>query len=724
MMTRMRIWMVAALIACAGAALGQGPYVGYVYPAGGQQGTVFRVTLGGQRLRGVSEAYVSGKGVRGAVVNYQGASGPLSPAQQQELKQRLEEIRAERRGVDAAGKPDKTSAKPGNKAPNGANAARIELPDLSELRNLDQQTPVQLLRIADKFLNQQKRTKPPMAEEVTLEVTMDPDAAPGDREIRLRTPDGLTNPLVFQVGRDPETREPDRNAEKDASVPSPVNAPVVLNGQIMPGEVDHFRLRLRSGQRLAVAGHARKLIPYLADAVPGWFQAVVAVYDADGKELAYCDDRGYDPDPAFVFQVPRDGQYLLKIRDAIYRGREDFVYRVDVGEETPTKPPNAVISAQAQAVDGAPQRSEAEPNDTGQKAMRVTLPQVINGCISGAGDKDVFVIKGRAGDQVVAEVYARRAGSPLDSLLRLIDTKGRVVAMNDDSEDKASGLLTHHADSYLSAKLPATGDYFVQISDAQRHGGAEYDYSLRIGPPQPDFALRVTPSSLSLQAGRAVTITAYALRKDGWDGDIEIALKDAPPGFALSGARIPKGRDKVRMTLTAPLRGRFDQPVALNLEGRAQIGGKTVTRPAVPAQNMMQAFAYQHLVPSEQLMVAVKPGGRGSPSLDISDGDRVRIPAGGSTKVAFSMSNRVPTAQVRLELSDPPAGVSLQEQSLTSDGFTAVVKADDKHIGYTDNLILEMFTEVDAKNKKGGPAQKKRQSLGVLPAVPFEIVRP
>ena len=29
--------------------------------------------------------------------------------------------------------------------------------------------------------------------------------------------------------------------------------------------------------------HARRLIPYLADAVPGWFQATMALYDAWGK---------------------------------------------------------------------------------------------------------------------------------------------------------------------------------------------------------------------------------------------------------------------------------------------------------------------------------------------------------------------------------------------------------------------------------------------------------
>jgi hypothetical protein len=356
------------------------------------------------------------------------------------------------------------------------------------------------------------------------------------------------------------------------------------------------------------------------------------------------------------------------------------------------------------------------------------MPRIINGCISAPGDKDVFRIEGRAGDTVVAEVFARRMGSPIDSLLRLIDTSGRVVALNDDRDDPEAGLFTHHADSYISAKLPATGRYFVQLSDAQGHGGADYRYCLRVGPQQPDFALRVTPSNLNMPAGRAVCATVYAIRKDGFDGDIQVALKNAPPGFTLSGAVIPKGRDKVCMTLTAPWpgpRGQFGQPIALQFEGRAQIGGKTVTRPAIPADNMMQAFAYHHLVPAEQLLVTVLRGGANSISLDGAKGDRLRIPAGSSAMVSLKvLPARGPTAPpIKLELVDPPTGVTLQNVITIGTAYTLVLKADDKHTGYADNLIIEAFGEANTPAKAGTAAQKQRVSLGVLPAIPFEIVQ-
>jgi len=513
----------------------------------------------------------------------------------------------------------------------------------------------------------------------------------------------------------------------------------VLNGQIMPGEVDKWPLQLRAGQKLIVAVQARKLIPYLADAVPGWFQAAVSIKDADGRELAYDDDCGYVPDPALMFQVPRDGDYTVEIHDALYRGREDFVYRVDIGDEATMKPlfllgmrggvpvasshPNWSLCRKLaedhfKATDTKmPVIDEREPNDTGQKSMPITLPTVVSGCISAPGDRDVFSISGQAGDTIVAEVFARRMGSPVDSLIRMIDTSGRVVAMNDDHPDPESGLFTHHADSYVSAKLPKAGRYFVQVSDAQGHGGTDYRYYLRISAPQPDFALRVTPSCLNMTAGRATTATIYAIRKDGWDGDIALSLKDEP-GFSIDGAVMPKGRDHIRITITPRS---VQQTATLHLQGSAKIDGKTITRSAVPAEDMMQAFAYHHLVPAQQLLATVKRGFGISVTSHMSKGDRLAIPSGGTAQLSFTMRG-APNLRPKLELSDPPLGVTLQDVREDPRGVTLTLKADNAHAGYADNLIFEVFSEVNRKGGSGSAAQKQRVSAGFLPAVPFQII--
>jgi hypothetical protein len=96
--------------------------------------------------------------------------------------------------------------------------------------------------------------------------------------------------------------------------------------------VDRYRFEAGKGQKLVISAAARDLMPYLADAVPGWFQASLSVYDWQGKEVAFADHYRFHPDPVLFFEVLRDGEYILQIRDSIYRGREDFVYRLTAGE--------------------------------------------------------------------------------------------------------------------------------------------------------------------------------------------------------------------------------------------------------------------------------------------------------------------------------------------------------------------------------------------------------
>jgi hypothetical protein len=40
----------------------------------------------------------------------------------------------------------------------------------------------------------------------------------------------------------------------------------------------------------------------------------------------------FHQDPVAYFEVPRDDRYSVQIRDGLHRGREDFVYRLTVGE--------------------------------------------------------------------------------------------------------------------------------------------------------------------------------------------------------------------------------------------------------------------------------------------------------------------------------------------------------------------------------------------------------
>jgi len=742
--------LLLALLGCAAAASGQ--HIGYLYPAGAKQGSAIQVTVGGQYLGQTHDIYITGSGVEASVVEH------IRPLSQNELGYTgafLRNLVKRRWGPQAVG----TAARQPYEG--------MRLADHPWLRGLDHRSPAELDRLRAALFDPRRQPNAQIAEQVVIEVRVAPDAAPGDRELRVATPGGLSNPMAFQIGTLPEV------SELQPVVPE---LPVVLNGQIMPGEVDRFSLTAHKGQRLVFRTQARRLVPYLADAVPGWFQATLALYDSRGSEVAYADDYLFDPDPVLLYEVPKDGEYVLEVRDSIYRGREDFVYRITVGElpfvtsmfplggrageptvasvrgwnlpadtvEFDTRPEgNCVRSATIgtglsnelrYAVDTLPECTETEPNDNQQAGQQVTMPVIVNGRVDRVGDRDVFAFDGKADEELVVEVSARRLGSPLDSAVRLLDAAGAVLASNDDHEDRASGLVTHHADSYLRAQLPTTGTYFIQLLEAQRQGGEAYAYRLCIRPLQPDFALRVTPSSLGMPGHRPAQLTVHALRKDGFAGAIDLALRDTPPGFSLSSTRIPAAQDKIELTLRAPQ----DAPCGIypvRIEGQAQIGDTVVTRPVVPAEDMMQAFAYWHLVPQQELVVCIPPP-RPFPvvwrplvqGIELADEGALRIPLGGTARLRLKappVEGRPALGKVRFALSARPRGVTLETASVQADGAEVTLQADSclAEVGDTGNVIIEAFVETQTAGPRGEPTQRKTwASLGVLPAVPVEVV--
>jgi hypothetical protein len=731
------------------------PHAGYVYPAGGRRGARIEVRVGGQYLNGAAKAYVSGTGVKARVKQF---LQPPTGAETQKLRdemQKLNERRAASRRPPTAGSP------------------AVPFTDAEEKRAAEIRDTLDMV--------QRRASIPAIADIVLLEVTIAPDAPLGPRRLRLEANAGLTNPIVFEVGELPEfSRNParvpqaynvvngatplNRAVARQPDAPTEITLPAVLNGQTMPGTAGQYRFHAAKGQHLIIGAEARELLPYLSDTVPGWFQAALTLRDSQGKELASADHFLFHQDPLLQYEIQSDGDYIAEIRDSIYRGREDFVYRLTIGELpviTSIFPlggkagVNAAIETHGWnlpaarvkesfkgktagvypvtarrdgftsnsapfALDALPEAMAKPAIDRKEKAQRVKLPLTVNGRVARPGEAQVFRFDGRAGDEIVAEVIARRLGSPLDSQLRLTDAAGKELAFNDDFEDVAAGLLTHQADSLISYKVKTKGTYYLYLTDAQGKGGPEYGYRLRISHPRPDFELRVAPSSLNLRVGATAAFTVYALRRDGFAGEIGLKLDGAPAGFALNGAAIPAGQDKVRVTLTAP-RAPVALPLSMRLTGQAAIEGRDVTRAALPAEDMEQAFAYHHLVAEDEWMVRVIGAGVGGVLWRPIE-KPVKLISGSATPVAIFVPARL-QSDIQMALMEPPEGISIQSVAPARDGVSVLlsVQRDKAKPGLKGNLILEAFREVAPLPGAANQA-RRRQSLGVLPAVPFEVV--
>lgn len=757
------------LTATAGAQRAVGPpQIDYVYPAGGRQGTTFDVEIGSATTGRPVAVRVSGGGVQAVV----------KPGGDQSKEDRAQLERFSKQEPDAA-----TAHK------------------IAELK----------VRIAAGVGRKEKAArdgKPFYC--ASIQVAMAPDAPIGWRELRVETVHGLSAPYPFHIGSLPEfykaeVRSRDQvdafglppecpylpindSVRQGQARPSCFTVPAVINGQLFAGQADRFRFSARKGQRLVIAAAARELMRYIADGSPGWFHATLALYDAAGTEVAASEPGRFQQDPLLLYEVPADGDYAVEIRDTLYRGRSDFVYRLSVSEQpfiTAMFPlggragektaiqlggwnlPASQLTLDATrkgpgieyvavtnkdglshrrpfALDTLPECLEQDSNDAPAAAQAIQLPIIVNGRIDPPGERDVFRFEGKAGQEIVAEVVARRLDSQLDSLLKLTDANGKPLALNDDHEDRAAGLRTHDADSYVRATLPADGTYYLRLTDTQDRGGPAYAYRLRVGPPRPDFELWAEPSGLFARPGQTAPITVHVIGRDGFKGPVDVALRGAPDGFKLGNAfQSPKEPDLIRFSLLVPTTP-LEDCARVALEGSATVEGRQIVRSCVPADVMEQAFgASWHLVPAQECLAAVR-GDPSKPSASPpkppsaprqasaaasnappappsrSDGwtiltpTPVILPIEGSVQVRCERSYGIPSG-VTFDLKDPWPGIAVRVASTGAKEMTFELVSDPatgSRPGIKGELIIGMF----------GPPRDSFK--GELPPIPFEVVVP
>ena len=315
-------------------------------------------------------------------------------------------------------------------------------------------------------------TNPPIVDIATrghlvMEVTAAPDMPTGTYGFRLHTPLGTSTIMPIAVGRLPEVRElepNDRSAQADS-----INAPVTMQGAIFTdGDADTFRLRVTAGQQLVVrvesVGIGSRVDPELA------------IMDEDGEVLATSDDFGDTREPLIVHTPASDGVRLVRVTDALSSGSPRHIYRLTVGEVPfltrafPLGVPRAagrVVRVEGVNLGPArrarigpedPERPDRAPlvlrgveplnrirvalgrypeiveQESGQSALSsapvVKVPMTINGRLHRAGggaDKDVFAFRALKGQEVVISVEASRLGSPLDSVIEVLDARGRLL---------------------------------------------------------------------------------------------------------------------------------------------------------------------------------------------------------------------------------------------------------------------------------------------------------
>ena len=144
----------------------------------------------------------------------------------------------------------------------------------------------------------------------------------------------------------------------------------------------------------------------------------------------------------------------------------------------------------------------------------------------GAGAR-LFRVYGKGGETRVFEVEARRCGSAIDPVLRILDASGRQLARSDDSP--ATGL-----DARIDFTFPREGYYYVEVTDARFSTQAQNFYRLKMGAY--NYADGIFP--LGGRRGEKTEITFFGAHLPA-PREVELGPASMPGDMALTTVALP-----------------------------------------------------------------------------------------------------------------------------------------------------------------------------------------
>ncbi len=437
------------------------------------------------------------------------------------------------------------------------------------------------------------------------------DCRLGEHSFRLRTASGVTEMRTWWVGALPVMDEKEPNNEFANPQKIPLN--VTVHGVIDNEDVDYFVVECKKGQRLTAEIEAMRLGNTL-------FDPYVAIIDTKRFELAASDDAalvGQDSIASIV--VPADGNYIIQVRDSAYGGNGSCQYRLHVGTfprplavipaggkpgtevevrfigdvagdftqkiKLPATPEThfAVFAQDAGGISpsGIPFRLSDLPDviESGDNQSHKTatpIPQVpaaVNGIIAKPGEFDHYKFHAKKGQTIDVHCYARRLGSPLDSVMYISKLNGGALVGNDDAVGP---------DSYFRFTAPDEGDYVLSLHDHLKKGGPTYFYRIEMTAPVPEATVTLPRmvqfsqerQALAVRKGNRMAALVTVARRD-FGGDVVLGAKDLPAGMTLVADTMPGNLDTIPVVFEAaadaPLGGALADLTAASADPKVKV---------------------------------------------------------------------------------------------------------------------------------------------------------
>jgi hypothetical protein len=445
--------------------------------------------------------------------------------------------------------------------------------------------------------NSSKKDKDQPPHEVVFTVAIDDSMQPGVHRLRLVTPHGLSDALVFRVHTDPGLTEAEDEGVENRLAGSLSSFPVVVHGRIdEKGQIDDYELEVQSGQELLFeAGSGTALMdPTLTLLAPtgSWLNP--------GRltRLAYNDEPihfpGYSSDPRMKYRFQESGRYILRVGAFLGPGSADHIYQLRVApitgnaqgnlHRTRHRPsqsdsplweersftrelgPDRMQALWSRSVKPAVTDSESEESaesgegeahlvglipvtrvDSTEDTVSVTLPALIEGSIERAGDIDRVQFEAKRGDKVVLEIDTADATVPdFNPFLKVVDENDVEVFTNIHSNlNNNGGFIMKTVQPKTVFTFLRDGRFTLEIRDiTTQEADDRFSYRVILRPQVPHLGtVHIGTKYLNLVPDETRKVSIRTDQEEGFNGYIALQAVGLPEGLqAIMGTEVEPNR--------------------------------------------------------------------------------------------------------------------------------------------------------------------------------------
>lgn len=452
-----------------------------------------------------------------------------------------------------------------------------------------------------------------------FDVNVPEDQPTGVYEVRVATKQAVSSISHLLVTDFPVVVESEEANDQPDSAQS-VAVPAAICGVCEKNEdVDCFRFSGVRGQRISAQVYAQRVtecIHIMLVKHPVYHMNPILTLLGPSGQVVAENDNFYGGDPFLHCELPVDGEYVFRIRDVRYAGSEKFTYCLEISDRPFLKavlpmavqagtsveaepvgfgfdnaPPMTIHTADADrhgwhpvryTTDGGvtnevrvltsahPQYTAGSGSDSIESARSIEMPCGISGRVFQSDGAQYFGFDAAKGQRFSFEVEAHRHGLPLDPVIEVLNSDGKVLVEVDDSRGSPHAGFWVAKDGLLRFTAPADGRYYVSVRDLNGRGGDHFVYYLNARFDGPDFELYGEYYYAMLAPGTRMMWFARINRLNGFDGPVTLGIDSLPPGVEMAPATIPAGMNDCAVILTAADDAKIDANL-VRIFGKATI---------------------------------------------------------------------------------------------------------------------------------------------------------